>query len=568
MSSSSLTGVNPAMSPPAQRSGPVAAGVVSPTLVASLAADFGSLRLAVLAGMAGTADPATVSALADPELAEPMAVVLAHAVTEARGAVREAELGPGPADRLGPLRAAARRLTVERRVVEERCKAVRAARARRARAPEVSLEHRVLRQFAGAEYQARLRAACGARGLDPAVLAVPAHTTAAWAREHGLAPVELPAPVRALLALSDAEFVEVLSRDAREAENPWLAHDAVVERWARHTRTAAAWGRYAIGRAERAVVARPGHARGAELRALGDAYQDAAVLAARAREARQREADLGARARAAVAERFGAGISRAHAEAFARVGEELPRTAALVREAVAGHVAGCPAAERGCPDCHGPLVRTLRERAAAPTEAPDPDPDPSPDPGPDTAPDRYALLADLPAEVPVAVVDAAIGDESAICGYGWAAEDGSTGDGVSMAAGSGEAELIGVCAAGLAMLRRHPRGRVAVLCDSAQAVDTVRAVLESGDPEAAAGLVLFPEAARALREVLPERERLEVRWLKGHIGHDLNELADALAGLALRRGTGRIAERTAYKRAREVTERLLGGPPAATPRRR
>ncbi|MGI5339802.1 hypothetical protein ACQEVS_21620 [Streptomyces sp. CA-181903] len=47
-----------------------------------------------------------------------------------------------------------------------------------------------------------------------------------------------------------------------------------------------------------------------------------------------------------------------------------------------------------------------------------------------------------------------------------------------------------------------------------------------------------------------------MRWLKGHIGHDLNEAADALAGLALRQAGGRIAERTAHRARARTTSRI------------
>ncbi|MEU9130817.1 hypothetical protein AB0D08_22435 [Kitasatospora sp. NPDC048540] len=40
-----------------------------------------------------------------------------------------------------------------------------------------------------------------------------------------------------------------------------------------------------------------------------------------------------------------------------------------------------------------------------------------------------------------------------------------------------------------------------------------------------------------LGRVISHGDRLEVRWLKGHIGHDLNETADRLASLGLRSAT-------------------------------
>ena len=116
-----------------------------------------------------------------------------------------------------------------------------------------------------------------------------------------------------------------------------------------------------------------------------------------------------------------------------------------------------------------------------------------------------------------------------------------------MASGSGEAETIGICEAALSLLGRHPEVPVVVLCDSTEAVEAVNLALTSADPAAAHRTVLFPEGRELLDRLMPHRDRLQVRWLKGHIGHDLNETADALAGLAFRRATGRIPASTARK---------------------
>jgi ribonuclease HI len=55
------------------------------------------------------------------------------------------------------------------------------------------------------------------------------------------------------------------------------------------------------------------------------------------------------------------------------------------------------------------------------------------------------------------------------------------------------------------------------------------------------------------------RHRVQVRWLKGHIGHDLNETADALAGLALRRAGGRIPPSVARKEEARILRSLGSG---------
>lgn len=82
-----------------------------------------------------------------------------------------------------------------------------------------------------------------------------------WAWDRQSAGGEPPAPVRELLDHSDDAFVQALLRVVREEENLHLPHDAVVGRWSRHARSALAWGRYAIARAERDALARPLSAR-------------------------------------------------------------------------------------------------------------------------------------------------------------------------------------------------------------------------------------------------------------------------------------------------------------------
>ena len=95
------------------------------SLAQHLADDFTALQEAVLRRMNGTADAATLETLADPGFAEPIAVALTHAFIRARGAVRRAELGPGPSDRLRPLRREARRLAAARGEAEAACGRVR-----------------------------------------------------------------------------------------------------------------------------------------------------------------------------------------------------------------------------------------------------------------------------------------------------------------------------------------------------------------------------------------------------------------------------------------------------------
>lgn len=333
-----------------------------------------------------------------------------------------------------------------------------------------------------------------------------------------------------------------------EDENPYLPHDAVVERWSRHARVALAWGRYAIGQAERDVLACSLSARRTRLDALDDAYQDAAVLAARSCEALLRVTDLHGRMRACVTTRpFAELIAQCRAAALARFADADPELWHSVRELTVTHQAHCPERADNCPHCHRTLAAVLADAPPADTGEDGDGEHPTA-----TVPadgDRYAVLADLPDTAVVAVADAAVADESALCGYGWAAEDGTTGYGDSLASSSGEAEVTGICAAALSLLEHHEDAPVVLLCDSVEAVEAVNMALRSADPAAAHRTLLFPESRHLMDRLVRHRHRhrVQVRWLKGHIGHERNETADAFARLALRRATGRIPPSAARK---------------------
>ncbi|MGW7252657.1 RNase H family protein [Streptomyces sp. NPDC054834] len=529
-------------------------------LVHHFAEDFTALQDAVLARMNGMASPETTAALAHPSLAGPIAIALAHADVLARGDIRRTELSGLPAPhRLRHLREHARRVRRARSEADAVCKEQRARRiADRRRPPLEPLELRVARAADPEAYGRALREELLDRGSTAADVREPDNDLALWAWERDSAAAELPVAVRELLECHDDAFVQVLLRDAREGENPHLAHDAVVERWGRHARTALAWGRYAIAQAERQVLARPLTARRVQLDALDDAYQDAAILAARAREAKHRIADLHDRIRAhAAAGPFAELIAQCRAAALIRFAADEPELWQRACRLATEHQADCDARADGCPRCHRTLAALLTENASADTSQ---DGDGGGSEG--FAPgykERYAILDDFPSRAAVAVADAAVGDESARCGYGWAAEDGTTGYGDSMASSSGEAEIIGICQAALSLLGRHPEALVLVLCDSTEAVGAVNLALTSADPAAAHRTVLFPEGRELLDRLLPHRDRFQVRWLKGHIGHDLNETADALAGLAVRRATGRVSASAARKEEARILRPLSSG---------
>ncbi|MDQ0485529.1 RNase H family protein [Streptomyces cellulosae] len=509
-------------------------------LIRRLADDFTALQDAVLAHMNGVSAPETAAALEDAALVGPVTVVLAHADVLARASVRQAELSLQPPERLRRLRAYARRVRRARSQAEARYKNERARQVSRRSRPVDPMELRVARAAFKPAFDEILRQELRGRGLPDGTPQAPEADLARWAWERETGAGQLPAPVRELCDCGDEDFVRALLLDAREEENPYLQHDAVVERWARHTRTALAWGRYAIGQTEREAVACAPAARRTRLETLEDAYQDAAVLAARCREAQLRATDLHERMQAVLARGSeGRLIGECLAEALTRFADVHPEAWHRVKDLITRHRADCPKQADGCPHCHRALVAELAD--SLPTGADEGGDAECPEEEFDvTYGDRYALLADLPESAVVAVADAAAGDDSALCGYGWAAEDGATGHGDSLASSSGEAEVIGICTAALSLLERHPGQPVVVLCDSVEAVKAVDGVLASGDTEAARRILVFPESRELMDRLVRHRHRMQVRWLKGHVGQELNEAADTLARFAYRRVTGRV----------------------------
>ncbi|MER5802814.1 RNase H family protein [Streptomyces mirabilis] len=512
-----------------------------PELVSRLAEDFTALQDAALARMNGTASPEIEAALDHQALVGPVAIALAHAEVLARGAVRRAELSVMAAQRVRPLREHARRVRRARLQAEVVCKEQRARRISRGRMPLTGpLDLRVARAAHPQTYLRAMEEELTHRGLPADALSVPNYDRARWARERQLLRTVIPSGVRELLDCGDDSFVQALLHDARDAENCHLEHDAIVERWNRQAPTALAWGRYAIAQAERAALARPLTARSVQLDALEDAYHDTAILAARALEARHKAADLHDRIRELTSTgSFADLIAQCHAGAIARFAAVHPGLCDRTRLLAAEHQASCQERAEGCPRCHLALAAALAMEVPG-TAVLDEGDAPGEIVEPDAASDRYAILNDLLPHAVVAVADAAVGDESAQCGYGWVCENGTTGHGVSMAHSSGEAEVIGICNAALDLLDHSPHSPIVILCDSLEAVTTVNRALEMCDPAVAHRTVVFPEGRQLLANLMPYRDRVEVRWLKGHIGHDLNETADALAAVALRHATGRI----------------------------
>lgn len=402
-------------------------------LTRRFADDFTALQEAVLARMNGICAPEVAVALEHPSLTGPIAIALAHADVLARGAVRRAELSTQFPERLRRLRINARKVRRARSQAGALCKEQRARRLAGRSRPVDVLEVRVARRAFPAAFAEALRQELRDRGLPDGTPQAPESDLARWVWDQRTAGDELlPTPVRELLDCDDDAFVQELLRDAREDENPHLTHDAVVERWSRHARAAVAWGRYAIGRAERDVLTCSLSARRTGLDALEDAYQDTAVLAARFREARLRVTELHDRMQVCMTTGpFADLIAQCRAAAPARFADAEAGLWHSVRELIERHRTNCPERTDGCPRCHHALAALLADTG----EDGDGEHPTATNPADE---DRYAVLADLSDTAVVAVADAAVADESALCGYGWAAEDGTAGYGDSLASSSGE----------------------------------------------------------------------------------------------------------------------------------
>jgi ribonuclease HI len=119
------------------------------------------------------------------------------------------------------------------------------------------------------------------------------------------------------------------------------------------------------------------------------------------------------------------------------------------------------------------------------------------------------------------------------CGYGWIAETGEVGLGLTVTTEIHQAEMIAICRAAVApeLADRD----LLILSDNQGCVDLINRVLEHG----------VYEVQRRSRHPLPwmrqayaQHRRIKVAWVKGHHGHILNEAADRLAALAIREVNG------------------------------
>lgn len=145
----------------------------------------------------------------------------------------------------------------------------------------------------------------------------------------------------------------------------------------------------------------------------------------------------------------------------------------------------------------------------------------------------HSYQGSFDAEGRLVVATDASGRGGEACGYGWIAETGEFGYGLTVTTEVHQAEMIAICRAAVApeLADRD----LLILSDNQGCVDLINRVLEHG----------VYEVQRRSRHPLPwmrqayaQRRRIKVAWVKGHHGHILNEAADHLAALAIREGNG------------------------------
>lgn len=311
-----------------------------------------------------------------------------------------------------------------------------------------------------------IEAALRGRGFSEVSTTVPERGMWRWAACQGCVGDRLPDRVAELVDLDAEQFAYVVQRDALVEPNPYLADDALLERWA-------------ISRS----------------RAVRDARADVVRLEARlATRPEFRTPAMRARLRA-VQEKLNLPLSRKEVvRQF--VANFRVRLVAYVGELTAEACRTCAAEVRD---------RLIHEYRGSSGDA----------------------------EGRLVVATDASGRGGEACGYGWIAETGQAGDGLTVTTDPHLVEMIAICRAAVAP--ELADRELLILSDNRSCVDLINRVLRNG----------VSKVQRRRRHPLPwmrqayaQRHRAKVAWIKAHSDHILNDAADRLAALAISEGQG------------------------------
>ncbi|MGW0434933.1 hypothetical protein ACWDV4_20635 [Micromonospora sp. NPDC003197] len=371
------------------------------------------------------------------------------------------------------------------------------AEARRpGRAPDY-LDALVMRHVGGKPFRDALAAVLKRRGLRPDGIDVPASQLWAWLASSGVDPtcaeVILSTEVRRLRQMSDDQFSQVLLDDAQGTEpNDFLAHHAVVERWAAHADKLEEQLREV--REERATE-RAHQDRNRRLAADAEAYARAG--------ARNVMASL-------IVKDLLTRVVRTHrqipaqelratclAEAASEVSRSDPALGQLVADACHKHRTRCPKVNNPhpCRDCAGQVASLVKAQRPEQTGG-----QPAPPASVGSCQGDGFVCSDVirhpshKADV-VAVVAVHSESDSGLFGFGWITEDGELGTGSDRSAGPHDSSVQALCRTALEFAVGGTR--VHIICRDAKATAVVQHALRSGMVPADLGFTVS-EQSRAL----------------------------------------------------------------------
>lgn len=335
-----------------------------------------------------------------------------------------------------------------------------------------------------------IEAALRDRGFSEVGTTVPERGMWRWAACHGWVDDQPPDRVAELVDLDAEQFAYIVQRDALVEPNPYLADDALVERWAVSLSRSVRGARADVIRLEARLATRPEFLTPAMCARLQAVQEELDRLLFRQ-------------------EVVGQFVEEFRTRLVAYVGE-------LTAEA--GRTCAAEVRDR--------LIHDYRGSSCG-------------------------------AEGRLVVATDASGRGGEACGYGWIAETGQAGYGLTVTTDPHRAEMIAICRAAVAP--ELADRELLILSDNRSCVDLINRVLENG----------VSEVQRRSRHPLPwmrqayaQRHRIKVAWIKAHSGHMLNEAADGLAALAIREGQGAAPAAIADELA-AIRGRIASPPPPA-----
>lgn len=150
-------------------------------------------------------------------------------------------------------------------------------------------------------------------------------------------------------------------------------------------------------------------------------------------------------------------------------------------------------------------------------------------------PPRKEPKVSKPLPVVVIATDGSVGHAPGVgmgAGWAWVSEHGKADAGAIKSGDARVAELAAIAAACAAP--EHARNPLRILCDSKAAIRVAEDIIAGHPTEGVSKHHTEPISKRA------STTGLTIEWVRGHNGHQLNEIADRLALMARRRHQARL----------------------------